>query len=378
MHRHRLSAFRRRWLEAALVAPFAGGCLGGTLPGTKTLDDEACVSVPLNDACPDDATAESLLVGTTTCETPVREVSATGAFLYSENVVYTGYGGWNPYDSGDTGTGTTTFSEPQTRCCYEAAYIVHPNEGCTIGRPLMVDGVAVSAGAACRSDWSDPLLPDVSGLSPAARAALADAWLRAALAEHASIPAFARVMLDLVALGAPAALVSRVNAAITDEVAHARGAFALARAYAGRDLGPAALPVPPSGAPSLVRLAVETFQEGCLGETLAVALAVAQLHGATDPAVRRVLERIVADEAEHAALAWDIVRWAVDVGGEEVRVALAAAVAGLDRDEIGAELAPGPVGARSHGLSDVAITRAALLDAFDAVILPSAVELLAA
>jgi hypothetical protein len=369
--RARLTTFLTRLLA---VAP-ATGCVGTLLPEPE-LDGEACLSVPLGDACPDEAAAEAQLVGTFVCTGTSDEIKATGAFLSSEDVVYNYWGSYEPYDPNDTAADTGWTSDPMTRCCYEAAFEV--GESCSIGRPLVVDGQAVSARRAARGDWCGALLPDVSGLDPAARARLAAAWTQAALLEHASVPAFARVLLDLVALGAPSELVARTTAALADEVSHARACFALASAYAGHPVGPGPLGVPTRPAPTLAQLAVETFREGCVGETLAVGLAAAQLRVATDPAVRVVLQAIVRDEAEHAALAWDIVRWAIDVGGDEVRQGVAAALASVDADELGADLRPAPTGAAAHGISDPATTREALRGIYREVIAPSAADLLLA
>lgn len=86
-------------LDYVVAAVLAAGCTGiGTKDsdtGTPALDDVACLGVPQGDTCPDEAGARAELVGDTTCESPVREVVATGAFVSSEDVVYTGYGGWN-------------------------------------------------------------------------------------------------------------------------------------------------------------------------------------------------------------------------------------------------------------------------------------------
>lgn len=327
-YRNRLQLFL-----AALLAPLPlTGCLGGEAKDTDTggtemaLDDVACLDVALGAECPDEGTASVELIGDQTCETPVREVTATGAFLYQEDVVYTGYGGYYPYETGDTGA----YDTPVTRCCYEAAYEVHEGQGCTIGRPLVIDGRMVSARPTRRADWARAPRPEVRHLTESDREALAAWWTRAALLEHASVPAFARVILDLTALGAPAELLARTAAAMADEVRHAEACFAMASAYAGEPVGPGALPTPARRRPSLRRLAVEAFREGCVGESLAVAEAAEQLRAATDPAVRAVLARIVEDETAHAELAWDIVAWAIAQGGPSVRKAVAREVAALE------------------------------------------------
>ena len=69
---------------------------------------------------------------------------------------------------------------------------------------------------------------------------------------------------------------------------------------------------------SLVDLAVAVFYEGCIGETLAAALANEQLLVAVDEQARATLEWIAGDEAEHSLLAWRFLRHAVELGGGEV------------------------------------------------------------
>lgn len=89
-----------------------------------------------------------------------------------------------------------------------------------------------------RADWSGEEALDVSGIPASEREAIARGWARAGLLEHASIAAFARFTLQLLALGAPPALVLDARAAIGDETEHARLCFTIASAYAGRPLGP--------------------------------------------------------------------------------------------------------------------------------------------
>src|SRR5205814_4301213 len=51
--------------------------------------------------------------------------------------------------------------------------------------------------------------------------------------------------------------------------------------------------------------------EGCVGETLGALLAAEQLRLASDPEVRRILQRIAKDELRHAELAWTFLAWAL-------------------------------------------------------------------
>lgn len=278
------------------------------LVGCGPMDDEACLTVDFEAECPSDEDARDQLVGTQTCEDPVRKVTRTGELISSEDV--------EGYD------GTYGYVDAFTRCCYEAAYKEKIGESCVIGRPIRDGGEALVAPVESRTDWRD----GPSGVAEVTtRHELADQWLADAQLEHASVAAFARLTLELLSLGAPAELVRRATEAQADEIRHAEQSFALASAYAGRALGPGDLPAPSTRAPDLVRLAVEAFEEGCVGETLATCRAAVQLRTETDPAVRAVLMGIVDDESRHAALAWDIVSWALAAGGQPVREALIAA-----------------------------------------------------
>lgn len=198
--------------------------------------------------------------------------------------------------------------------------------GCAIaGRPLMVDGRATVATPVTDASWSlDHSAPDAA-LTDAERAKLADEWTRDMLDEHASIAAFARLSLQLLALGAPPELIARSHQAALEEVDHARRCAALASRFAGRPVAPGALPeaCAPVARVDLATMAADTLREGCLGEAVAAEVAARALAKATDAGVREALTVIARDEAEHARLAWDIVDWCVSAGGDPVRDALA-------------------------------------------------------
>jgi hypothetical protein len=199
------------------------------------------------------------------------------------------------------------------------------------GRPFGVEDEAVLAAArpGARGWGADGLRPRVDDLAAATRAALAEAWTRDGLAEHASVASFGRFALELLAVGAPAALVARAHRAALDEVRHARLCLGLASAYAGTVVGPGAFPfagqVEVSG--DLAAIAARAACEGCIGETVAAVQAQEQLARAADPAVCAVLAVIAEDEAGHAELAWRTVAWALRGGGAPVRAAVAAALA---------------------------------------------------
>lgn len=186
-----------------------------------------------------------------------------------------------------------------------------PKHNC--GRPLLVDGVAHIAGVG-GSGWGVSSAADDS----AARGAFDPAWaarMRAvAFAEHASIAAFARTTAQLCALGAPSWLVAATARALSDETEHAEGAFALARVFGDEAASPGEFPEAIAPMPEFAGLAeallVDVIRGGCVGETLAV-LEATELRDAAPEQARDYFTRVIADEARHAALAFQTVRWLV-------------------------------------------------------------------
>ena len=185
--------------------------------------------------------------------------------------------------------------------------------GC-VGRPFLVDGFARVAPLASTRAWlAEGVHPDVSRLTTHEREEVAAHYNRAGQLEHASIAAFARFAMELLALGAPAHLLEGTHEAMADETEHAKLTFALATAYLGAPSGPGPLAMDGALGPCTAQRVFATLvREGCIGETLAAVEATEALARATDPSVRAVLARIAADEAEHAALAWRAAQWLVE------------------------------------------------------------------
>jgi hypothetical protein len=195
-----------------------------------------------------------------------------------------------------------------------------PSPACATGRPFLVAGEARVAAVASADAWhAAAVAPDSRELSAAQRAELARHWTATARMEHASIAAFARFALQLLAVAAPPDLLLDAQRAMADETAHAQLAFALASAFAGHDLGPGPLAIDAAlDETGLQDLVFTTFVEGCIGETAAAVEATEAASLARDPAVRAALDRIAADETRHAELAWRTVAWALRQGGETV------------------------------------------------------------
>ncbi len=193
------------------------------------------------------------------------------------------------------------------RCCYTVCR--GPAAPC--GRPFLDDRVASLTE---RGDWTSTGLP-----SSPSNAALRDAWLADAAAEHASVASFARFALELLSVGAPAELVHDAHVAALDEIEHARLCFALAARYAeGASYGPAPLSldgmVPRT---TLAEIAAAAAEEACCAETFAALAAASARSECTDAAVQPVLDRIAKDEARHAELGWRFVAWALAVDNDE-------------------------------------------------------------
>jgi hypothetical protein len=187
-----------------------------------------------------------------------------------------------------------------------------PEGGAACGRPYLVNGVPRLACLTANSDWAATLALDTSTLDAMTRAALAEGWSQLGLLEHASIAAFARFTLQLLGLGAPHALVLEANQAICDETRHAELCFGLAASFGSGAAGPGRLDSQGALArTSLSEVVLDTFLEGCIGETVAALEASEALAAATLPAVRQVLAQIAEDEARHAALAWRFVAWGI-------------------------------------------------------------------
>jgi hypothetical protein len=231
----------------------------------------------------------------------------------------------------------------------------------TCGRPFVVHGAARVASLGAAGDWAEQAIHANPGeLDAELRAAVARHFVEAGLMEHASIAAFARFSLQLLALGAPAELISDTTRAIEDETRHARLCFGLAARY-GSAAGPGPLELTGAlGAIDLLSVADLVITEGCIGETSAALEAAWAADAAADGELRAVLAGIAEDELRHAALAFRFVAWAAQrdarVEGllarrvSEARDAAAAVTPASERSEHAAVLA-------AHGVLDEA-TRA--------------------
>ena len=101
-------------------------------------------------------------------------------------------------------------------------------------------------------------------------------YLTTACYEHASIASFQKFTLDLMRFGAPPHLLDRAQQATRDEIRHAKMAFSIAQALLQKDVQPSQLDYTPFLCKDIHEFARTTLEEGAIGETLAVLLAVNQ------------------------------------------------------------------------------------------------------
>jgi hypothetical protein len=267
------------------------------------------------------------------------------------------------------GTRKNVFSDtpPGDSCCYKVEVVdVDEDHQCPIaGRPYFEAGEARRAPLERRAgSGDDPCASD-------SRRAVA--WASAGADEHASIAAFTRLALQLLAHGAPSDLLRAVHQAAIDEVAHTERCWALARRFGGAPVAAGAFPFTESVAVdgTLAALAADAVREGCRGETLGAHLAAAAAELASEPEVKAALGAIAAEEAEHAVLSYRIVAWALRAGGAEVKAAVVAAFAEpwprLDVEELAL-----------RANVEVALLRRAADEGITEVLVPAQTRLLAA
>ena len=293
----------RMFLVAALGAPLTA--CNRTEPG------ESCIylgEVDPTAECPTVDEASAQLLGKNPCWGPIKSVTGAGTLE----------------DARDTAGEEEDTANPEFSCCYP---VMRGKPTCpdTAGRPLRGTGAPLLARTTPNAvGWRTEIGElDLGRWSSRARAEISRRWRRAGLAEHASVAAFSELSLDLLAIGAPAALVEEAHRAALDEIQHAQICFTLASAYAGRSVGPGPLRRGvPRARPSLLALTRHNALDGCVGETLGAALMAEAARVCTAPKLQDALWRVADDEARHAALSWRLARWTLQTGGARVRPAL--------------------------------------------------------
>lgn len=240
---------------------------------------------------------------------------------------------WNPANGCPNATqllsigrlnGDTSFywekldSTSGTQCCYMTS------EQCYGGRPFLVAGERRVAAL------------DPREAAPHQSNALWREWTDDALTEHASVAAFARLTLQLMACGAPPDLVRDSQLASLDELRHARFCLEQAALFgdAPSDIGRIELH---DGLRdfSFTELVRNNLREGCVGETLAALRAREQARLAERPSTRAGLTALAEDETVHAELAFRILRWCLQVQRDLTLQAIGELLAERQRERAG-------------------------------------------
>jgi len=205
----------------------------------------------------------------------------------------------------------------------DGAHLIAGSERCVEpgprpgGRPLVVDGSAYVATPIEAHEWHEgtSAIALDHTLEEIAIATLRAQLLRDALDEHASVASFARTMCQLVALGAPAWLVEKTERALADEIVHARKTLAWVERLGGTQ-GPGRLPQAVAPFPAFgegealgAELLRDVVRGGCVGETLAAHEMSERAITAPFGELRALYTKIAADEARHAALAYETALW---------------------------------------------------------------------
>jgi hypothetical protein len=237
----------------------------------------------------------------------------------------------------------------------EAAYLVTADGTITeIGR-VRVSEVAHDYGCPIAGRKPEGLVPALPGGD-----CVGGYFAKMAHLEAASVLAFAHMVEELEAHGAPAELCARARAAIADEERHAACIGVLAAQHGS---SVPRVEVSPMRIRSLLEMAIDNRREGCVRETFGALVAHYQAETSTERTVRDAMKSIATDETNHAALSWDLDAWfatrldeteraLVEAAGREALLALedecahsldegARSVVGLPSRGVGLELLAG-------------------------------------
>jgi hypothetical protein len=202
------------------------------------------------------------------------------------------------------------------------------------GRQLRRRGKVLLPPVSSGDAWSG--VPMRINLDEVQRDACADRWRENGQTEHASVAAFARLTLNLMALGAPPALIEAAHRDSLDEIRHTKLCFSLARGIDGVEKSPGPFPkaqhagaLPEIRSWALAQLAVDSLVDGALHEGLSARILAKLVRRCEDPKIQEVLRTLAADEGRHAAHGWDVVDWCLAEGGFPVACALRGAIKAL-------------------------------------------------
>lgn len=152
-------------------------------------------------------------------------------------------------------------------------------------------------------------------------------WRNRVAAEYRSAALTAQVSHWMIQCGFPDPLLHTALRIVRDELDHASLSHECLLALGGED-EPAAVDVShlaePTRAGPLGDLLTSVTRNFCLGETLAVPLFNAMRAHTSHPAARKVLTRVLQDEAIHRAFGWDALDALLEFDADGVRAGVSA------------------------------------------------------
>ncbi|HEU0034651.1 MAG TPA: hypothetical protein VFQ53_28700 [Kofleriaceae bacterium] len=139
-------------------------------------------------------------------------------------------------------------------------------------------------------------------------------WSNGVFTEYASAAAFSALSSAMLACGAPVDLIAACADIVVDELFHVELSSRLTMELGGAvpiefDLAQIA-PVTTPGCRPILRAAEIAITTSCVGESLSVPALARSRTLATEPLVRAVLDRLLADEGPHARLGFWFFEWA--------------------------------------------------------------------
>ena len=152
-------------------------------------------------------------------------------------------------------------------------------------------------------------------------------WSNGVFTEYASAAAFSSLATAMLECGAPVDLVALAADIVVDELFHVELSSRLTMELGGAT--PIAFdfdriaPVTTPGSRPLMRAAEIAITTSCVGEALSIPALVRSRTLATEPLVRAVLDRLLADEGPHAKCGLWFFDWAADQLADAERAHLA-------------------------------------------------------
>jgi hypothetical protein len=194
------------------------------------------------------------------------------------------------------------------------------------------------------------------------------------------VAAFARFVLQCLALGAPADIIGDAQQAMADELEHTQLAQRIALAYGAKAVVPG--PLDTSGcmdaSQDLASVAETTTAESCIAETVSTMLLFEASQVCQVPPLKVLLARMAEDEARHALLGFRFVAWAVRHGGPVVGRRVGAVFANANCHVGFGSVSPidAPTNElRAHGYLPIAERRRIAQRVLREIIAPAAAEL---